>query len=74
MSAWKAGKVHYWDPNKGQGMILDSENGDFIFVHWSAIQTKDEFKNLERNQKVKFQTYKNAYSEKVKKLKLVGNA
>ena len=73
MSAWKAGKVHFWDPDKGTGMILDTEDGDFFFVHYSAIDSKKKVKNLERNQEVKFQTYKNAYSEKVQKLRVQDN-
>jgi cold shock CspA family protein len=70
MSAWKAGKVHYWDAEKGSGMILDTEDGDFFFVHYSAIDTTKKVKNLEANQEVKFKTYKNAYSEKIQKLKI----
>lgn len=73
MSAWKAGKVHFWDPDKGTGMILDTEDGDFFFVHYSAIDSKKKVKNLKRNQEVKFQTYKNAYSEKVQKLRVQDN-
>lgn len=52
MSAWKAGKVHYWDPDKGTGMILDTEDGDFFFVHYSAIESKNEHKDLEPIQKL----------------------
>ena len=70
MSAWKAGKVHYWDPDKGTGMIIDSEDGDFFYVHYSAIDDDSGFKNLNVNENVQFKTYKNAYSEKVSKVKI----
>jgi cold shock CspA family protein len=71
MSAWKAGKVHFWDEEKGSGMILDTKDGDFFFIHYSAIDSKSNVKNLAQNQEVKFKTYKNAYSEKVQKLKIL---
>lgn len=74
MSSWRTGIVHFWDPDKGQGMIIDSEDGDFIFVHYSAIESQEKYKNLIRNQRVEFQTYKNIYSEKVRKVKVIQEA
>ena len=65
MVAWKIGKVHYWDSDKGTGIIMCGENKEFYYVHYSAIISDTDFKNLNTNGDVRFKTYKNAYSEKV---------
>jgi CspA family cold shock protein len=47
------GKVKWFDSKKGYGFI-ESEEGDDVFVHFSAIE-EDGFKNLEDGQEVKFE-------------------
>jgi cold shock protein len=46
------GKVKWFNAEKGFGFI-ERENGDDVFVHFSAIQT-DGFKSLDEGQKVTF--------------------
>lgn len=47
------GTVKWFDDKKGYGFI-EREDGDDVFVHFSAIQ-QDGFKNLEDGQKVEFE-------------------
>ena len=46
------GTVKWFNPDKGFGFI-SREDGDDVFVHFSAIQGEG-YKNLEENQKVEF--------------------
>jgi CspA family cold shock protein len=46
------GTVKWFNPDKGYGFIT-REDGDDVFVHFSAIQGEG-FKSLEENQKVEF--------------------
>lgn len=49
----KNGKVKWFNTEKGFG-FLDTEDGNDIFVHYSAIQTEG-FKTLEEGQLVSFE-------------------
>ncbi|MGL4737499.1 MAG: cold shock domain-containing protein [Cellulosilyticaceae bacterium] len=46
------GKVKWFNAEKGFGFI-ERENGDDVFVHFSAIQSEG-FKTLEEGQSVEF--------------------
>ena len=47
------GSVKWFDEKKGYGFI-ERDDGDDVFVHFSAIQ-EDGFKNLEDGQEVEFE-------------------
>ena len=47
------GTVKWFDAKKGYGFI-ERENGDDVFVHFSAIE-QDGFKSLEDGQEVEFE-------------------
>ena len=47
------GKVKWFNAEKGFGFI-EREDGDDVFVHFSAIQTEG-FKTLEEGQEVEFE-------------------
>ena len=49
----KTGKVKWFNAKKGYGFISD-ENGDDIFVHFSALNMSG-FKVLEEGDKVEFE-------------------
>ncbi|MDI3546935.1 MAG: cold shock protein [Halanaerobiales bacterium] len=48
-----SGKVKWFDAQKGYGFI-EREDGDDVFVHFSAIQDEG-FKTLEEGQDVEFE-------------------
>lgn len=48
-----SGTVKWFSAEKGYGFI-EREDGDDVFVHFSAIQTEG-FKTLEEGQKVEFE-------------------
>ncbi|MDX1600836.1 MAG: cold-shock protein [Anaerolineales bacterium] len=52
MSDRVTGTVKWFNSGKGYGFI-EREDGDDVFVHYSAIQTPG-FKTLEEGQKVEF--------------------
>ena len=47
------GRVKWFSPEKGYGFI-EREDGDDVFVHFSAIQ-EEGFKTLEEGQEVEFE-------------------
>ncbi|MBM7625119.1 CspA family cold shock protein [Sporohalobacter salinus] len=49
----RTGKVKWFDTKKGYGFI-EQEDGDDIFVHYTAIQ-EEGFKDLEEEQEVSFE-------------------
>ena len=48
------GTVKWFNGTKGYGFITNSETGEDVFVHFSAIQT-DGYRTLEEGQKVEFE-------------------
>lgn len=49
------GTVKWFNAEKGFGFITNSETGDDVFVHFSAIESEG-FKTLNEGQKVTFDT------------------
>jgi CspA family cold shock protein len=52
------GKVKWFNSEKGFGFI-EAENGNDVFVHYSAIQSEG-FKTLEEGQEVSFEVVEGA--------------
>jgi cold shock CspA family protein len=68
MSAWRDGKVQWFDLEKGEGMIIDKEDGSSYYVHYSAIKSKEKLKKLNKGRNVKFQLYENLYMKQVNRI------
>ena len=49
----KKGTVKWFNAEKGYGFLSNDEGGEYVFVHFSAIQT-DGYRTLEEGQKVEF--------------------
>lgn len=47
--------VKWFDADKGYGFIHHPEDGEDVFVHYSNIQSEDDFKTLKSDQKVRFE-------------------
>jgi CspA family cold shock protein len=47
--------VKWFDAKKGYGFINHPDDGDDVFVHYSQIQTDDDFKTLRTGQTVSFE-------------------
>lgn len=65
MSAWKAGKVQWFDEESGEGMLIDEIDGQSYYVHYSTIVSEKTHKKLMKGKKVKYQLYENLYSKRV---------
>jgi cold shock CspA family protein len=71
ISNLRKGVVNWFDKNAGEGSIIDKEHGISYYVHYSAIQSKDKFKNLEKGQVVEFSLYENLYMKQVDEVKSI---
>ncbi len=64
------GTVKWFDPKKGYGFIT-KEDGEDIFVHWTAIQMEG-FKTLEQGQNVEFDVVEGRKGPQAANVKVVG--
>jgi CspA family cold shock protein len=68
MSDRETGTVKWFDAKKGYGFI-NREDGDDVFVHYSAI-TGEGFRSLEDGQKVEFEVVQGRKGLEAKNLSL----
>lgn len=47
--------VKWFDAKKGYGFIDHPDDGEDVFVHYSNIQSEDDFKTLQSGQRVRFE-------------------
>jgi len=64
------GTVKWFDPKKGYGFIT-KEDGEDIFVHWTALQM-DGFKTLQEGQTVEFDVVDGRKGPQAANVKVVG--
>lgn len=65
-----AGKVKWFNNEKGYGFIIDA-NGKDVFVHYSSIQA-DGFKNLEEGQTVSYDLVETDRGPQANNVKVIG--
>ena len=54
MSEREKGTVKFFNEKKGQG-FLTKEDGNDVFVHFSSIESDNDFKTLKQDQAVEFE-------------------
>jgi len=69
MSAWKAGKVQWFNDEDGKGMIVDLEDGRMFYVNYKAIQTKKKWKSLKEDQLVEFELVEDFSSNYIREVR-----
>ena len=47
--------VKWFDAEKGYGFIHHPDDGEDVFVHYSNIESEDDFKTLQSDQEVRFE-------------------
>ena len=67
----KLGIVAWFDKHTGDGQIWDLENGGWLFVHYSAINSLDDFRKLDKYDLVEFSVYSNLYMSQVDRVKVL---
>ena len=66
--AWLSGVVRRFDEKTGEGMVQD-QTGTSYYVHYSAIQSQDDWKTLRAKKKVKFKLVKDTTFAQVSHIK-----
>ncbi len=51
----KTSTVKWFDAKKGYGFIHHPSDGEDVFVHYSNIDSDDDFKTLQSDQRVRFE-------------------
>ncbi len=65
---WQSGKVDWFDESSGRGFVL-GDDGNWYFVHYSAIKSNSKWKTLNKNSSVKFTLFEDAGYKRVDKVR-----
>ena len=70
MSDREKGTVKFFNEKKGYGFIT-KEDGNDVFVHFTSIESEDDFKTLKEGQAVEFDIESDDRGDKAVNVKLV---
>ena len=70
MSERQKGTVKFFNEKKGYGFIT-KEDGNDVFVHFTSIESEDDFKTLKEGQAVEFDIESADRGDKAVNVKLV---
>ena len=70
MSERHKGTVKFFNEKKGYGFIT-KEDGNDVFVHFTSIESDDDFKTLKEGQAVEFDIESDERGDKAVNVKLV---
>ena len=70
MSERQKGTVKFFNEKKGYGFIT-KEDGNDVFVHFTSIESEDDFKTLKEGQAVEFDIESDDRGDKAVNVKLV---
>ena len=66
MSGWKAGEITWFSEEFEEGMIVDTEDGDFYYLNRTAVKKLKEIKAKKKKlKKLKFKISESLRSTKV---------
>jgi hypothetical protein len=54
MSAWRAGKIQWFSDDFEEGLIVDTEDGEFYYLNTSAAKKLKSIKNKKNLEDIKF--------------------
>lgn len=67
LNSWQMGKVFWFDEKSGEGMVV-SDQGESLYVHYSAIQSDQKRKKLKANKNVKFVVFEDVSFKQIVKI------
>ena len=70
MSERHKGTVKFFNEKKGYGFIT-KEDGNDVFVHFTSIESEDDFKTLKEGQAVEFEVESDDRGDKAVKVTVV---
>ena len=70
MSERHKGTVKFFNEKKGYGFIT-KEDGNDVFVHFTSIESEDDFKTLKEGQAVEFDIESDDRGDKAVNVKLI---
>ena len=68
MSAWKAGRVLWYDQISEEGLVIDTDGNTFYVNKAASVENTAHLKD---NSKVKFTVYDNGYISQIDNIKVI---